>query len=312
MIEDAELVERAVRAARPHSNVAHPRWVAVRDAFACGSTVAHELCLRFGFDPEETVRGLHTENPGVDYDDACEAKALLHQRCEVGDEYIGLAAPTRRLAERYERAEAECQRMRSIIAGDHTLYGDPAAPHTPEQAHGDALAAIDELLNDIKVARRDADMSEADVRWYEKFSNTLRLARSHLTASGVPYVPESIKKLPGHLRSLAKEEEYEANKLHGMDEEASVRMARAEAYRDAAGRIGVYLSDALASAPAVHPDYPRATMDELRKVYSIVLKYIDRLNDPISKSEFNLDAAQMCDELEDAIAAAPSQHEQGE
>ena len=47
---DADLVERAVRnASKPGS----PRWVAVRETFAFGSTSAHALCRRFGLDPDE-------------------------------------------------------------------------------------------------------------------------------------------------------------------------------------------------------------------------------------------------------------------
>lgn len=45
---DAELVERAVRGAK-----GGPRWVAVKKAFAVGSTSAHNLCRRFGLDPDE-------------------------------------------------------------------------------------------------------------------------------------------------------------------------------------------------------------------------------------------------------------------
>jgi hypothetical protein len=32
------------------------RWVAMKYAFCCGSGVAHALCRRFGFDPDETVK----------------------------------------------------------------------------------------------------------------------------------------------------------------------------------------------------------------------------------------------------------------
>ena len=58
-ISDAELLERAVRNCRDrHSpkRVDHPRWVAVMDAFALGSTYAQQLCRRFGMDPDEMVR----------------------------------------------------------------------------------------------------------------------------------------------------------------------------------------------------------------------------------------------------------------
>lgn len=32
------------------------RWILVRNAIGCGSTVAHGLCREFGFDPEEMLR----------------------------------------------------------------------------------------------------------------------------------------------------------------------------------------------------------------------------------------------------------------
>lgn len=56
-ISDAELVRRAVRNARPHRRGKSPRWVAVMDTFALGSTYAGELCQIHELDPEEIVRG---------------------------------------------------------------------------------------------------------------------------------------------------------------------------------------------------------------------------------------------------------------
>jgi hypothetical protein len=59
-IPDEELLRRAVTGARdrktPRHNK-HPRWVAVMDLFLLGSTYSHELCRRFGLDPDEQVRG---------------------------------------------------------------------------------------------------------------------------------------------------------------------------------------------------------------------------------------------------------------
>jgi hypothetical protein len=58
-IPDEKLVERAVRSARERGRrkgEKHPRWVAVMDTFALGSTYAHELCRRFGLDPDEPVK----------------------------------------------------------------------------------------------------------------------------------------------------------------------------------------------------------------------------------------------------------------
>lgn len=55
-ITDAELVQRAVRNARPELNHKQPRWVCVMDAFGTGSTVATELCRRFGLNPHEELK----------------------------------------------------------------------------------------------------------------------------------------------------------------------------------------------------------------------------------------------------------------
>ena len=52
---DSELVERAVRCAKPRRTLRAPRWVAVRDAFAVGSTAAHDLCRRFDLSPDQEV-----------------------------------------------------------------------------------------------------------------------------------------------------------------------------------------------------------------------------------------------------------------
>lgn len=51
------MVERAVRNARPHRCGDAPRWVAVQDTFALGSTYARELCRVHGLDPDEKVSG---------------------------------------------------------------------------------------------------------------------------------------------------------------------------------------------------------------------------------------------------------------
>ena|SRR5579859_5156832 len=56
-IPDAELLARAVKNARGRG-VRHTetRWSAVADVFSLGSTYAAQLCVRFGFDPDELVR----------------------------------------------------------------------------------------------------------------------------------------------------------------------------------------------------------------------------------------------------------------
>lgn len=54
-----ELVRRATRNARSRTarkGQKHPRWVAVMDTFALGSTYAHDLCRRFNLDPDELIK----------------------------------------------------------------------------------------------------------------------------------------------------------------------------------------------------------------------------------------------------------------
>lgn len=53
-----ELVERAVRNAKPNRRGKHYRWVAVMDAFGCGSTMAYQLCRHHGLDPDEMISRL--------------------------------------------------------------------------------------------------------------------------------------------------------------------------------------------------------------------------------------------------------------
>lgn len=57
-ISNNELVRRAIRGARARQTrkgEKHPRYVAVMDLFALGSTFAYQLCRRYGLDPEEMV-----------------------------------------------------------------------------------------------------------------------------------------------------------------------------------------------------------------------------------------------------------------
>lgn len=58
---ESELIEflgRAVKGARAHRKHRgkSPRWVAVMDTFALGSTYAHLLCRRFELNPDELVK----------------------------------------------------------------------------------------------------------------------------------------------------------------------------------------------------------------------------------------------------------------
>lgn len=57
-IPDDTLLRRAVGNARSnkYGRRKHPRWVGVQEAFSLGATFAHQLCERFGFDPDEEVR----------------------------------------------------------------------------------------------------------------------------------------------------------------------------------------------------------------------------------------------------------------
>lgn len=52
-----DMFERALRNAKPRDCGEAPRWVAVMDTFALGSTYAHMLCRNFGLDPDEMVAG---------------------------------------------------------------------------------------------------------------------------------------------------------------------------------------------------------------------------------------------------------------
>jgi hypothetical protein len=57
-IPDEKLLERAVRGARSsihRKGEKHLRWVAVMDTFGLGSTYSHQLCRRFGLDPDDEV-----------------------------------------------------------------------------------------------------------------------------------------------------------------------------------------------------------------------------------------------------------------
>lgn len=52
-ISDADLVERAVRNSHYNRRRKQARWISVMDAFGLGSTFAHQLCGRFGLNPDE-------------------------------------------------------------------------------------------------------------------------------------------------------------------------------------------------------------------------------------------------------------------
>lgn len=50
-IADAELLRRAVRHLAPRSR-RQPAWARIMDVFGLGSTYSHQLCRRFGLDPD--------------------------------------------------------------------------------------------------------------------------------------------------------------------------------------------------------------------------------------------------------------------
>lgn len=56
-IADEVLLARAVRNCRPRrGRGAQPRWVAVSEVFALGSTYSWQLCRRFGIDADEKIK----------------------------------------------------------------------------------------------------------------------------------------------------------------------------------------------------------------------------------------------------------------
>lgn len=55
-IPDADLLKRAVTNARTKKRRAAPRWHAVSEVFALGSTYSAQLCVRFDLDPHEMVK----------------------------------------------------------------------------------------------------------------------------------------------------------------------------------------------------------------------------------------------------------------
>lgn len=58
-----ELVKRAVSNARPTKGGMHPRWVAVKEVFAVGSTTAQQICEVFDVNPDELLRGPYETCP---------------------------------------------------------------------------------------------------------------------------------------------------------------------------------------------------------------------------------------------------------
>jgi hypothetical protein len=61
-----ELMKRAIANARARDGKKVPRWAAVRDLFAVGSTTAMAVCRGYGFDPHEEVPGFVCERCAED------------------------------------------------------------------------------------------------------------------------------------------------------------------------------------------------------------------------------------------------------
>jgi len=82
-IED--LLKRAILNARPDKvNGTAPRWVAMCDAFAVGSSVAWDLCKAFDLNPDQQMSGPICET--------CEENAALEQE-EAEDAEFELIKP---------------------------------------------------------------------------------------------------------------------------------------------------------------------------------------------------------------------------
>ena len=54
-ISDEELLRRAVLNSTPSARSA-PRWVVVMNLLGLGSTYSHQICHRFGLDPDEVIK----------------------------------------------------------------------------------------------------------------------------------------------------------------------------------------------------------------------------------------------------------------
>jgi hypothetical protein len=53
--QERDLIKRVMMNLTRRSKAQPQRWIAVRDAFGVGSTVAHALCREFGYDPDEEL-----------------------------------------------------------------------------------------------------------------------------------------------------------------------------------------------------------------------------------------------------------------
>ncbi len=114
-------------------------------------------------------------------------------------------------------------------------------PPPSEQTHGDALADLDYLsgvLNNPQITTLSQN------GWVELRAR-LESVRRHLTASGVPYVPEEVRRLPSQWRNEAEDIDKQAEDAL-MAGVSNRYLGRAVGMRIAANE----LEQALASAPA--------------------------------------------------------------
>lgn len=87
-LTDAGLVERAVRNAG-RTGPPRPRWAAVRDVFAVGSTSARVLCRRYGLNPDGEVAP-ERPRPALEWRDQRDRGFdLLELAGVVGDFVVG-------------------------------------------------------------------------------------------------------------------------------------------------------------------------------------------------------------------------------
>lgn len=82
--QDAALLGRILGQAGREQRVRGPRWVAVRDLCAVGSTRARQLCVRFGLDPDEKLGGPRCGcgAPAACYRDGDPNGYRCHEHCE--------------------------------------------------------------------------------------------------------------------------------------------------------------------------------------------------------------------------------------
>lgn len=75
-IPDPHLVKRAVLSAVPRGDRDVPRWSAVSETFALGSTYSKQLCRRFDLDPDVMLTATPADNGALDADQRDELQAV--------------------------------------------------------------------------------------------------------------------------------------------------------------------------------------------------------------------------------------------